>query len=100
MSIKLNDEIIHDNEAIREVFFNAKAMLKIFSKNLDMAIEDEYSIRGGKFLKGQDYKNEIKRMKVELETLTELFSGENCKRYHQEAGELEDELEDEYEMEI
>lgn len=96
MIIKLNDEIIHDDEAVREVFYGAKASLEILSERLEREIKDGYCIRGGKFLRGQDYKNEIERMKVELETLMELFNGENCKQYYQE----DEELEDEFDMEI
>lgn len=92
--MKLNRKIIHDDEAVREVFYRAKAWIEIYRERLEIETKQGYCIRKGIRIEGTGYKNEIKKMKVKLETLTELFSGQECIKY-----EIKED-EDEYEMEI
>lgn len=95
MSIKLNEKIMYDDEARKEVFFYAYVDLKNLSENLEKETEKGFCLRKGIIVEGEAYKNEMERMKVQLETLSELFSGEICRQYR-----IEEEEEEEYEMEI
>lgn len=96
---KLDEKIIHDEEARNEVFFKAYVTLKILIDNLEDTIARGYCYKDGTMITGitggNALEKEINKMKTKLEILYDLFNGKECHKYRIDNHELkcEDDLE-------
>jgi len=86
--VKLDEKIIHDDEARKEVFFTAYANLEVLSKDLEKTIDNGYCFRAGIMMEGDDLEKEINKMKIQIEILNDLFGGKGCKKYWIEESDL------------